>query len=53
VELAESSGDRAFDQTVLRAVRKANPLPPPPEAYREEFLTQKVEITFSGEERIK
>ena len=53
VELAESSGDLAFDQTVLRAVKKANPLPPPPEAYREEFLTQKVEITFSGEERIK
>lgn len=53
VELAESSGDLAFDQTVLRAVKKANPLPPPPEAYRDEFLTQKVEITFSGEERIK
>jgi colicin import membrane protein len=53
VELAGSSGDRAFDQTALRAVRKANPLPPPPEAYREEFLTQKVEITFSGEEWIK
>lgn len=53
VELADSSGDRAFDQSALRAVRKASPLPSPPEAYREEFATQKVEITFSGEEQIR
>ena len=52
-ELADSSGDRAFDQSTLRAVRKASPFPSPPEAYREEFATQKVEITFSGEERIR
>jgi len=52
VELIEPSGDRAFDQSALRAVKKANPLPPPPSAYREEFVTQKVEITFSGEERV-
>lgn len=52
VELVEPSGDRAFDQSAIRAVKKANPLPPPPSAYREEFTTQKVEITFSGEERI-
>jgi colicin import membrane protein len=53
VELADSSGDRSFDQSALRAVRKASPFPSPPEAYREEFATQKVEITFSGEERIR
>lgn len=53
VELADSSGDRAFDQSALRAVSKASPFSSPPEAYREEFATQKVEITFSGEERIR
>jgi colicin import membrane protein len=52
-ELADSSGNQAFDQSALRAVRKASPFPAPPEAYREEFTTQKVEITFSGEERIR
>jgi TolA protein len=53
VELADSSGDRTFDQSALRAVSKASPFPSPPEAYREEFATQKVEITFSGEEQIR
>ena len=53
VELADSSGDRTFDQSALRAVSKASPFPSPPEAYREEFATQKVEITFSGEEEIR
>jgi TolA protein len=52
IELVEPSGDRAFDQSAIRAVKKANPLPPPPSAYREEFATQKVEVTFSGEERV-
>ncbi|MGE0825137.1 MAG: TonB family protein [Candidatus Binatia bacterium] len=49
VELVEPSGDPAFDQSALRAVRTAN-LPPPPEAYREEFAVEKVQITFKGEE---
>ena len=48
IELVESSGDKAFDQSVLRAVNKANPLPPPPPAYQREFAVQKVEITFGG-----
>ncbi|MSQ47121.1 MAG: cell envelope integrity protein TolA [Deltaproteobacteria bacterium] len=52
-EVADSSGDQTFDQSALRAVRKAGPFPEPPEAHREEFATQKVEITFSGEERIR
>jgi TonB family protein len=52
VELMKPSGDTAFDQSALRAVRRANPLPPPPEAYQQEFATQKVEVTFGGEERV-
>jgi TonB family protein len=49
VELVKPSGDRSFDQSALRAVRSAR-LPPPPEAYREDFATQKVHMTFGGEE---
>ena len=30
VELAERSGDTVFDESAIRAVRKASPLPPPP-----------------------
>ncbi len=50
VELAERSGDIVFDESAIRAVRKANPLPPPPEAYRSEFTRQKIEVVF-GETR--
>ena len=50
VELAERSGDSVFDESAMRAVRKASPLPPPPEAYRNEFTRQKVEVVF-GETR--
>ena len=50
VELAERSGDSVFDESAMRAVRKANPLPPPPEAYRNEFTRQKIEVVF-GEPR--
>ena len=50
LELAERSGDSIFDESAMRAVRKASPLPPPPEAYRNEFTRQKVEVVF-GEAR--
>ena len=50
VELTERSGDIVFDESAIRAVRKANPLPPPPEAYRNEFTRQKIEVVF-GETR--
>lgn len=50
VELAERSGDSVFDESAMRAVKKASPLPPPPEAYRNEFTRQKVEVVF-GETR--
>ncbi|MCS6927430.1 MAG: TonB family protein, partial [Candidatus Binatia bacterium] len=51
VELVQPSGDRAFDESTLRAVRSASPLPPPPSAYLHEFATQKVEVAFGGEGR--
>ena len=62
VELAERSGDIVFDESAMRAVRKAHPLPPPPEAYRNEFTRQKIEVVFgepaarsvaAGSERVK
>lgn len=52
IELLKPSGDRAFDDSVLRAVNKANPLPPPPQNYQQEFATQKVEVTFRSEEHV-
>ncbi len=53
VELAERSGDVVFDESAMRAVRKANPLPPPPEAYRNEFTRQKVEVVFGETQRVR
>ena len=46
VALAQSSGNSAFDQSVLRAVHRANPLPSPPPQYQQEFLSQKVKVAF-------
>jgi len=37
VRIEKSSGDKGFDTSAERAVRAANPLPPPPEQYRKEF----------------
>ena len=53
VELAERSGDSVFDESAMRAVRKASPLPPPPEAYRNEFTRQKVEVVFGEPRRVR
>jgi colicin import membrane protein len=47
VRITKSSGDRAYDASVERAVRAANPLPPPPSQYRKEFTD--VEYTFTPE----
>lgn len=52
IELSTSSGDVAFDQSVLRAVRKAAPFPPPPVSYAEEFAAQKIVMNFGGEGRV-
>jgi TonB family protein len=35
--IVRSSNDRAFDNSVVRAIRSAAPFPPPPEKYREQF----------------
>ncbi len=37
VKIAKSSGDLAFDESVLRAIRRAAPFPPPPDRYRSQF----------------
>jgi len=47
VRITKSSGDRSYDASVERAVRAANPLPPPPAQYRKEFGD--VEYTFTPE----
>jgi colicin import membrane protein len=38
LRLVQPSGDLSYDDSVLRAVRTANPLPPPPENYRKDFM---------------
>ena len=48
VRLVGTSGDRSFDESVLRAIRRANPLPPPPEAFRSDFSD--VNVRFSSKE---
>ena len=52
VALTQSSGDRSFDQSVVRAIHKAAPFPPPPESYIQEFATQKIFMNFGGEGRV-
>jgi len=37
VKLSESSRDGAFDDSVIRAIKRAAPFPPPPEKFRPEF----------------
>lgn len=44
VELLKRSGDASFDESVVRAVRRASPLPPPPRSHAREFA--QVEVTF-------
>ena len=44
LKITQRSGDASFDDSVMRAVRSANPLAPPPEAYRGDFSD--VELTF-------
>jgi TonB family protein len=45
VKIATSSNDPSFDDSVLRAIRRAAPFPPPPEKYRSEF-NQGIEALF-------
>jgi colicin import membrane protein len=44
IQLVERSGDPGYDASVERAVKRASPLEPPPEAYRKDFAD--VELTF-------
>jgi len=44
LRVVEASGDTSYDDSVLRAMRKAAPLPPPPDNYRKDFMS--VELTF-------
>jgi colicin import membrane protein len=44
LKIAEPSGDAAFDESILRALRKSSPLPPPPDSYRKDFA--QVEMNF-------
>jgi TonB family protein len=37
VKIAKSSGDAAFDESVMRAIKRAAPFPPPPDRYRSQF----------------
>jgi len=44
LKITQPSGDPSYDESVLRAVRKSSPLPPPPEGHREDF--SEIKITF-------
>ncbi|MGE5303115.1 MAG: cell envelope integrity protein TolA, partial [Alphaproteobacteria bacterium] len=44
LKIVQPSGDRSYDESVLRAVRKSSPLPVPPESVRKDFA--EVEISF-------
>lgn len=45
VKITSSSRDGAFDESVLRAIRRAAPFPAPPQKYREQFA-QGIEALF-------
>ncbi len=44
LKIVQNSGDPSYDDSVFRAVRRASPLPPPPESYRKDFMD--VELMF-------
>ena len=44
LKVVQPSGDWSYDESVLRAVKKSSPLPPPPESYRKDFAD--VQVTF-------
>lgn len=48
LRLVGTSGDRSFDDSVLRALKKASPLPPPPSEFRREFSN--VILPFNSQE---
>jgi colicin import membrane protein len=44
LKIVQRSEDPSYDESVLRAVKKSSPLPPPPEGSRKDFAD--VELTF-------
>jgi TonB family protein len=44
LKIVRVSGDPSYDDSVIRAVKKASPLPAPPDNYRKDFMD--VELTF-------
>jgi len=46
VKLAAGSKDSSFDESVIRAIRRAAPFPAPPDKYRSEFM-QGIEAQFA------
>ena len=48
LKLLKRSGDAAYDESVLWAVRRSSPLPPPPKRYAREF--GEVEFTFKPDD---
>ncbi len=44
LKIVQPSGDSSYDESVVRAVKKSSPLPPPPESSRKDFAD--VELTF-------
>ena len=45
-EVEKSSGNQLFDAALLRAVDDSNPLPPPPDGWREKFRTEGLGLKF-------
>ena len=48
LKLLKPSGDKFYDDSVVRAVRSSSPLPPPPRRYARDFA--EVEFTFRPED---
>lgn len=46
VEVADSSGDEAFDQAALAMVRRSDPVPAPPAGLTEEVFSFKLPVVF-------
>jgi colicin import membrane protein len=44
LRVVDASGDPSYDDSVIRAVSRASPLPPAPESYQNDFMN--VELTF-------
>lgn len=50
-EMAERSGNRLFDDALMRAIRLSSPLPAPPEELKYRVMRDGFEITFRGRPR--